>query len=753
MSGFKLIAITPLVRCSQDFCKNLDIGNPYQFYKNYDILLNDGGKSVKNVIAKDSTIPVSLYELKNGINLNISAVVGKNGSGKSTLFELLFYLMSVIATDKSNLLNRILPYSQLLIDKSKQLEEDYFSLSKIIGHIDGKKLDDYKIDSEELKTLGYNAVSAYFITLIKKHELQIDIKASNSEIDNAIKIWAEIGFQKQQQDKLVEIEKVKEGKIRSELNLSLIYQIGNEIFEIEYIQGKFSHYEFQSAKKLHKNSLEEFNISDLFYSIAINYSHHALNSNTIGNWINQLFHKNDAYITPVVINPMREEGNFNINHELSLSKERLMSNIIFNLVNNKEFKLLDKYKISKFIFTPKSFVSYPMNYGAEIIKDSTLNSLLIEELAINKFTEHIDYWDFAIAYLDKKLKRISENYSFLIYSNKDKDIEDPLLDFIRKDNTHITKKVRQTLNFLKSTQSVQNRNFWKAPEDVTRIELSTEDYLKWLQSFELQLNELKPSDLIEFALPGFFNVDFEFTSDSGKIIEFGKLSSGEQQMILNTNAILYHLYNLQSVHSKVKVNPDATVSRIKYKDVNIVLDEIELYYHPEMQRQLVKSVIDSFENIKAKGENGISSINVCFLTHSPFILSDIPRENVLRLSQDSNELGETSTETLGANIYDLLEDTFFMKEGFIGSYAMTVIGKILNYIDTQEYNNDEQNKMINLAELISDELINAKLMELLEEKEFVANDLSTLSEVARLEAQKKEIDKKINKLKDLDNDK
>ena len=751
MSGFKLIAITPLDGCSKDFRKNLEIGTPYQFYKNYDISLDDISKSVKNVIAKESVVPFGLYELKNGISLHVSAVVGKNGSGKSTLFELLFYMMSVIATDKTNLPNRILLYSQILNDKYNQLSEDYSALEKIINPSTGKKLIDQKIDFKELEKLGYKSLSSYFLMLIKKHDLKIDLKALDPEFVNAFKIWSEINFQKKRYEKLVQEEKDREFKIRRELNLSVIYQIEKDIFEIEFAHGRFAQYVFDATKKELKKSLEDFSISDLFYTIAINYSHHALNSNTIGNWISQLFHKNDAYITPVVINPMREKGNFNINHELSLARERLMSNVVYNLVNSKEFKLLDKYRISKFIFTPKSFVSYPMTYGEEIKMSSTLNSLLIEKLAINKFTEKIDYWDYAIAYLDKKINRISDNYSFLIYSAKES--EDPLLDFVKEDKSHISKKVRQTLNFLKSTKTVENRIFWQAPKDVTRIELSTESYMLWLNSFKLQLNELKPSDLIEYALPGFFNIEFEFIDDNNEVVEFGKLSSGEQQMILNTNSILYHLYNLQSVHNKPNADSESIIQRIKYKDINIVLDEIELYYHPEMQRQLVKSVIDSFENIKAKGEDGISSINVCFLTHSPFILSDIPRENVLRLSQDTNELGETNIETFGANIYDLLEDTFFMKEGFIGSYAMTIIGKILNYIDTQDYNNDEQNKMINLAELISDEIINAKLIEMLEEKEFVAKDLSTLSEVARLEAQRKEIDKKINKLKDLDNDK
>ncbi len=93
MSGFKLIAITPLAGCSQDFCKNLEIGSTYQFYKNYDIQLNDGGKSVKSVIANKSIIPVGLYELKNGINLNISACCWRK-KGKVKTHSLLNYFMS-----------------------------------------------------------------------------------------------------------------------------------------------------------------------------------------------------------------------------------------------------------------------------------------------------------------------------------------------------------------------------------------------------------------------------------------------------------------------------------------------------------------------------------------------------------------------------------------------------------------------------------------------------------------------------------
>ena len=64
---------------------------------------------------------------------------------------------------------------------------------------------------------------------------------------------------------------------------------------------------------------DKLKLNSLFYSILINYSHHGLNSLHVGNWINSLFHKNDGYQTPIVLNPMRTEGKIDINKLTYLS--------------------------------------------------------------------------------------------------------------------------------------------------------------------------------------------------------------------------------------------------------------------------------------------------------------------------------------------------------------------------------------------------------------------------------------------------
>ena len=70
-------------------------------------------------------------------------------------------------------------------------------------------------------------------------------------------------------------------------------------------------------------------------------------------------------------------------------------------------------------------------------------------------------------------------------------------------------------------------------------------------------------------------------------------------MILNTNSILYHLFNLESVHQNSFILEEGGFNRVEYTNVNIILDEVELYYHPEMQRRLVANLVDNFERVKS----------------------------------------------------------------------------------------------------------------------------------------------------------
>ena len=224
--SFKLLAIRPLKGCSARFLKNLEEDRIYKFYNDYSFFENQDGK-VTEIKCEDS-VPENLYE-KSGLDIQISALVGKNGSGKSSLLELLYASCYVIA-------------------------------------ISQKILYDEMVDVEGLK-------------------------------------------------------------------VAIFYNIGNNYYEIEITNSEVKCYNINDETKTTKENdevLKDF----FFYTIAVNYSLYGLNEKVLGNWISALFHKNDGYQTPLVINPYRREGNINVNSELHLAQTRLITNIL--LTDNKE---------------------------------------------------------------------------------------------------------------------------------------------------------------------------------------------------------------------------------------------------------------------------------------------------------------------------------------------------------------------------------------------------------------------------------
>ena len=67
------------------------------------------------------------------------------------------------------------------------------------------------------------------------------------------------------------------------------------------------------------------------------------------------------------------------------------------------------------------------------------------------------------------------------------------------------------------------------------------------------------------------------------------------------------------------------------------------------------------------------------ITHSPFVLSDIPTTNILALQEGKPQAREL--QSFGANIHDLLNSNFFMLEGSRGKFAELVIREIVKALD------------------------------------------------------------------------
>ena len=180
-----------------------------------------------------------------------------------------------------------------------------------------------------------------------------------------------------QPDIKVELEKLKETFpfkrnyvqiLFDHLHVEVFYEVEGVIRSVKYDgDKKIIPFKFAPLRDIG----DPFSLNEFCYSIAINYSIYGLNeSNTP--WLSPLFHKNDGYQTPLVINPYREEGNINIQNEYHLTNARLIQNIsLYNQPNPEIINGQRLYKIA-FSFEPKTLDSIYYS-GVRYDLDETIN--------------------------------------------------------------------------------------------------------------------------------------------------------------------------------------------------------------------------------------------------------------------------------------------------------------------------------------------------------------------------------------------
>ncbi|NOT77197.1 MAG: AAA family ATPase [Cyclobacteriaceae bacterium] len=460
-------------------------------------------------------------------------------------------------------------------------------------------------------------------------------------------------------------------KFEENINIAIYFTNNEDIFKLEQKSGINTLYKFKKSfigfdeeKRVDSKKILEH----LFYNIVVNYSHYALNENDLGPWIKAIFHKNDAYQTPIVLNPFRDEGNIDINIENHLVKSRMLVNILEPKVKSFFFRSspktptklhfslnYDKFQVNKkskkisLVLTNgvKSYV-FPSIYEV-FYNDPTF---IPADNLLNKYAKE---------YILRKLHSIIAKYKHYLkyrgYKNRGTNaLMIKYLKALRADKSHITFKLKQAINFLR---------FDALPKDKEVFSLNVSK----LSSTISEIEKNNGIDALELAPPSFLSVDIEFSQPENL---FSKLSSGEKQKTYALASVIYHLKNIESV-LKNQETIDHQNELIKYKNINIIFDEIELYYHPDLQRRFIKDLIDSLAAAKFKL---INSINFIFITHSPFVLSDIPEQNTLYLDLLNQKAIQRYpvTNTFGGNIHDLLSNSFFLdSDGYMGEFAKSKI--------------------------------------------------------------------------------
>ena len=666
--SFKLLAIRPLKGCSTRFLKNLEEDRIYKFYNDYSFLDEnnqeiEGSDKKVSKIECNNTVPEKLYE-KSRLNIQISALVGKNGSGKSSLLELLYASCYVMASKKG-----ILPNIDSASKEIEKIEIPQYSTEEGIKQL--KEIE--KILNDVFDENGITNITVNYTIEDDKRKALI--------------------FKKKQ------IE-----DIYKELYVEIFYEIGKEYYSILLTP-------FHSNIEIYNISSNKIVTDFKFYNIVINYSIYGLNENILGDWVSDLFHKNDGYQTPIVINPYRREGNIDVNSELHLAQTRLITNIL--LTNNKE--VLSGKEIDSVYFELNTNKNKPEEQDISVKSNySTFNKIYNALYDSNNYyleegeEKKIPHFKELMNYVLCKVKKISEVYKEYrdIAPFEGNKVSQKFLEKLADDKSHITLKLRQVLNIIRfNLLREDNDSKWEKKEDgVLHFKLKIDNLIKRIKKDDT--SNLKKDELIPIGCYRFIINVKNDTNKNDSVSNINVLSSGEQHLVHTMQSVLYHILNVNSVHNSKE-------SKNKYEYINIIFDEIELYFHPEYQRRFVFELLERLDSLK-KGDNidNIKGINILFCTHSPFILSDIPKENVLFLGD------EMDFKTFGANITISLASSFFM-EYLIGEFAKTKITNIiekLNKISNDKENNNDKENILKTIRLIDEPILRNKLIEMYYEK-------------------------------------
>lgn len=173
------------------------------------------------------------------------------------------------------------------------------------------------------------------------------------------------------------------------------------------------------------------------------------------------------------------------------------------------------------------------------------------------------------------------------------------------------------------------------------------------------------------------------------------MSSGERAE-LNFMSRMYLAPKLHEFFSKPRF--------FLQENILLLIDEIDLYLHPEWQRQILNDLLNAIKESFPKNH-----VQVIITSHSPIILSDIPRGNSIFLQCQDGKIVQAKREiqTFGANIYSLYKDAFFIKDGLaMGIFARETINSWIEEIKTGKQNADDIDKIL---ELIGEPVIRKRL--------------------------------------------
>lgn len=643
--------------------------NNYKGLNNFGVILNVAYEEGEiKYFPKNKNIIINIREKQNYINifpknLNVITIVGKNGSGKSSIVSALNKIIHSIKSISTSFASNI--YDDTL------LPEEFCLICK-----------------QDNSYIAYcSDVSKFCLTIHTSKDKNLEAMYSDQYKDlNRIFLFEKRMIQFHKNNKISSA--MFQPFLRKESDYSDNFSSSYDIYGIAKIKlnnyfyyDRFRLYDtVRTIQELYKfnNSLSNENKLELFkennYLYFDKYSPF-LNIYKALQWVNnriQSLKKGDDYpIAQTISNSIRKYSS------IILSRPKLYTN-------------LDKI-ISDIL--PKLFFAYAIGELLDAINNPHKVGLLPEtdyKKILNTLSQE--------TYLEKE-KRI-EFYEKILKGSIRTRVRDVLTAYLEYENN-----VSKLPNGL-SMKNMLNK-YYEVICDETTHNLPI---LQLKQMVPFTTIKRYPSYITQIErLKGISKNLYKISSDK-KLYDFLSLSTGEQRL-LRFMADAYLVANMKELKKNFK-NPENNI---------YIFDEMDLSWHPEWQRNMVLYIIDLFDKITANDKN--RKINLIFTTHSPMILSDMPKNNVVFLPKDKNTPKEF--DTFGANIHDLFKTGLFFdcsNCSTVGAFAKKEILKIRDTLNSDNLTENEVQEIKHKIEMIGEPIIRNSLIDKLCLKYDFTND-------------------------------
>jgi len=300
-----------------------------------------------------------------------------------------------------------------------------------------------------------------------------------------------------------------------------------------------------------------------------------------------------------------------------------------------------------------------------------------------------------------------------------------ILNFILLSNLDLYEKIFNFMNYPKIKYLKlginRNNNYFDEKESVENILYKIYGYIDTYESKEKLLESIKnlKNTLNKKEIKNIKNVSklinkhtVELNNQNIKIInDFYSMLLSKDVELLNFFKVEFLDNNKQQIHLS---NGEIVLFIYyyficKYNNPIIIIDEIDLYLHPDIIRKIIYIFVNCIS-----GSNIFK--NIILTTHSPFILSDIPKENIIFLKDGENVSDEVGIDTFGANIHTLLSHGFFMEDGLMGEFAKKRINEVIKFLNDKDSEIKDKDEAKNIINLIGEPIIKNQLQKMLDSK-------------------------------------